>query len=327
MKILILGGTKFVGRHLVDAARTRGHEITLFHRGKTNPELFPDIEHLLGDRDGGLAPLAGRMWDCAIDTCGYVPRLVRASTSILEGCVIHYTFISSLSVYKEFGAPNQDELAPVGTIEDPTTEEITGESYGPLKVLCEHAAEEAFPGGVLNVRCGVIVGPHDPTDRFTYWVDRMARGGDVLAPGRPDAKVQFIDGRDLAAWILDRLEVQTTGTYNVTGPDSPLPLASMLEACRAVGGSEARLHWVSDAFLEAEKVTPWSEMPFYAPDLDQTFDCGRARAIGLRHRPVEEIVRDTLSWLRTRPADHAWKAGIKPEREAELLAKWRLSQA
>ena len=189
MNLLILGGTVFLGRHLVEAALARGHAVTLFNRGQHNPDLFPEVERLRGDRDGDLQALEGRRWDAVVDTCGYVPRVVRASAEMLAPNVDHYTFISSISVYADTSKPGIDEQAPVGTLDDPTTEEVTGESYGPLKALCEQAAEAAMPGRVLNIRPGLIVGPHDPTDRFTYWVRRVAEGGEVLAPGNPHAPV------------------------------------------------------------------------------------------------------------------------------------------
>ncbi len=208
MKLLVLGGTVFLGRHLVEAATARGHSVTLFNRGQHNPELYPEVEKLRGDRDSDLSALQGRRWDAVIDTCGYLPRAVRASAELLADAVDHYTFISSISVYADFHTPAMDESAPVGTLADETVEEVTGETYGPLKALCEQAAERALPGRVLNIRPGLIVGPHDPTDRFTYWPVRVARGGEVLAPGRPHVPVQVIDGRDLAEWTVRMVEAR-----------------------------------------------------------------------------------------------------------------------
>src|SRR5262245_38592594 len=193
MKLLILGGTVFLGRYLVETALAHGHEVTLFNRGQHNPDLYPDVEKLHGDRDGGLDILRGRRWDAVIDTCGYVPRVVRASAELLAGAVDHYTFISSISAYPSFKAIGNDERPPVGTLADPTVEEVTGESYGPLKALCEQAVEQALPGRTLNIRPGLIVGPYDPSDRFTYWPHRVAQGGEVLAPGRPERHVQVVD--------------------------------------------------------------------------------------------------------------------------------------
>lgn len=328
MKILILGGTVFLGRHLVEAAQARGHEVTLFNRGQHNPDLFPDVEKLRGDRSGGLDALRGRQWDAVIDTCGYVPRVVRDSAQLLADAVGHYTFISSISVYKEFSTPNADENAPLGTIEDPTVEEVTGETYGPLKVLCEQAAEEAMPGRTLSLRAGLIVGPNDVSDRFTYWPVRVARGGDVLAPGRPEHGTQFIDVRDLAEWNIRMAEAKKTGAYNATGPDYTLTMGKLLETCKEVSGSDANLVWMDEAFLLEQSVAPWSELPLWVPETEEyagfdTVNIDRALADGLTFRPVADTVRDTLAWHETRPADREWRAGMKPEREAELLQAWK----
>ena len=228
LKVLILGGTAFLGPEIVEAARAHGHVLTLFNRGKTNPGLFPDIEKLRGDRNGDLKALEGRSWDAVIDTSGYVPRHVRDSARLLSKAVGHYVFISTVSVYADFKAEGMDESAPVGTLPDPTVEQVTGETYGPLKALCEKAAEEAMPGHVANVRPGLIVGPGDPTDRFSYWPVRVAKGGDVLAPGNPDTAVQFIDVRDLAAWSVKLVEDGHAGVYNAVGPKARLTMQELL---------------------------------------------------------------------------------------------------
>jgi 2'-hydroxyisoflavone reductase len=335
MKLLIIGGTVFLGRHLVASALERGHEVTLFNRGRQHPELYPDVEKLRGDRGADLSALLGRRWDAAIDTCGYVPRVVRAAAELLAGAVEHYTFISSISVYADFSTPGIDERAAVGTLADESVEEITGETYGPLKALCERAAELALPGRVLNVRPGLIVGPHDPTDRFTYWPRRVAQGGEVLAPGRPEHGAQIIDVRDLAGWIVSMIETRQTGVYNATGPDYPLILGRLLDECRAVSGSDARFTWVSERFLLEAGVQPWTEVPLWVPEEDpanagfDAVDCAKAIAAGLRFRPLAETIRDTLAWDATRPADLEPRAGLKRACEAELLAAWhgRLQQA
>ncbi len=326
MKLLILGGTQFLGRHLVEAALARGHEVTLFHRGKTNPDLFPGVERLRGDRDGGLDVLKGRRWQAAIDTCGYVPRVVRASAELLAGAVDHYTFISTISVYADASKPNQDESARLATLADETVEEVTGETYGALKVLCERAAEAAMPGRVLTVRPGLIVGPHDPTDRFIYWPARVARGGEALAPGKPGAPVQVIDARDLAAWNLRMIEAGKIGVYNATGPAYRLTMQATLETCKAAAGSDATFTWVDEAFLLEHEVGPWMELPLWLPEGDSGLmatDCRRAIADGLTFRPLVETARDTLAWHTTRPTDHEWRAGLKPEKEAAILKAWR----
>ena len=328
MKILIIGGTQFVGRHLADAALARGHALTLFNRGRSSAGLFPDAEHLTGDRDGAdLELLRGRTWDAVLDTCGYVPRVVAQSADLLAETVFRYVFISTISVYAGFKTPHQDETAPLGVLTDPGTEEVTGGTYGPLKVACERAVEEAFPGRALMVRPGFIVGPYDPTDRFTYWPRRVAAGGDVLAPGTPEQPIQMIDGRDLAAWTLQMVEREETGIYNATGPDDGLTLGTVLETCRTVSGSDARLHWVPDAFLKENSADSTSLLPFYIPassgmDGLMTASIEKAVAQGLTFRPLAETVQDTLAWDKTRPADVPLKVGLSLEQERELLAKY-----
>ena len=335
MKILVLGGTVFVGRHIVEAALARGHEVTMFNRGEHSPDLFPTVEKLRGNRDGDLTALAGRTWDAAIDTCGYVPRIVAASAQLLANGVKHYTFISSVSAFKDFSTPSMDENGPLGTMPDPGVEEVTGETYGPLKVLCEAAAEATMPGRVLIVRPGLIVGPHDPTDRFTYWPRRVAAGGEVLAPGKPEQQVQFIDVRDLASWTIKLVEANQTGIYNATGPDYPLTMGQVLETCQQVSQSHAHLTWVDEKLLIDEKVGAWSELPLWVPDSDPKYvgfakvNCQKAIAAGLTFMPLADTVRDTLEWDATRSAEVKAnpKAGLKPEREAELLAAYHQTQA
>ena len=245
MDLLILGGTGFLGRHLVEAALADGHRPTLFNRGLSEPGLFPEIEKIEGDREGDLSPLSGRRWDAVIDTCGYVPRVVRASAGLLAGAVDHYTFVSSISVYSDDIEPGADEEAPVRELSDPTVEEVTGETYGGLKVLCEQAAEEEMLGRVLNVRPCLISGPHDPTDRFTYWPRRISAGGEVLVPDHPERNVQYIVVRDLASWIVKMSGERQTGTYHATGPAYKLQMGRMLEECEAVSGTDAEFVWVS----------------------------------------------------------------------------------
>ncbi len=324
MKLLILGGTVFLGRALVGVATARGHEVTLFHRGKHNPELFPDVERIIGDRDTDLGRLEGRKWDAVVDTCGYFPRQVRASASQLATATGHYTFVSSISVFADFDTPGMDECAPVGTLPDPTIEEITGESYGPLKALCEKEAEAAMPGRVLNIRPGLIVGAHDPSDRFTYWPVRVARGGDVLAPERPEVLVQIIDVRDLAEWNVRMVESGLTGVYNATGPDYPLTMGDVLEACKTVAASDAVFRWAPVPILNDAGVAAWTEMPIWVPESEgagfSAIDCTKAIRAGLTFRPIEDTVRATLEWAATWPEDRALRAGISPEKEAAALA-------
>ncbi len=325
MDLLILGGTRFLGRHLVEAALERGHTVTLFNRGKSNPGLFSEVETIRGDREADLSLLRGRSWDAVIDTCGYVPRAVRASAGLLSGAVDHYTFVSSISVYPDAIATGADEEAPVRELDDPTVEEITGETYGGLKALCERAAEEEMGGRVLNVRPGLISGPHDPTDRFTYWPRRISAGGEVLVPDHPGRRVQFIDVRDLASWIVEMAVERRTRTYNATGPDYELTMGRLLEECEAVSGTDAELVWVSEDFLEENGVEPFTELPLWVPREDaalQAIDCGRAIAAGLTFRPLSETIRDVLDWDRARAADEEPAAGLGPERERELLRAW-----
>jgi 2'-hydroxyisoflavone reductase len=326
MRILILGGTRFLGRHIVECALGRGHEVTLFHRGRSNPDLFPSCTTILGDRDGGLGALGSSRWDVAVDTCGYVPRLVSASARFLAGSVDHYVFISSISVYPDLTAA-VDETSPVGSMADESVEEITWQTYGPLKVLCERALEEAMPGRGLSVRAGLIVGPHDPTDRFTYWPSRVAGGGTVLAPGRREAKLQFIDVRDLSGWIVNAAERRLSGPFNVTGPAEPLTMESFLACCAETAGGEVDFTWVSDEFLTAQGVEPWMGLPLWYPGGDFRTNCDRAIREGLSFRPLAETVRDTLAWATTLPRDREWRAGIPRERERAVLDAWRESRA
>ena len=328
MQLLILGGTVFLGRHLVDAALARGHQVTLFNRGQRNPGLFPELEQLRGNRDGDLSALAGRRWDAAIDTSGYVPRIVRASAEALAGAVQHYTFISSLSVYADTNLPGLDEEARVGELpagqED--TESITGETYGPLKALSEQAACDALPGRALVIRPGLIVGPHDPSDRFTYWPSRVARGGEVLAPDGPSRAVQFVDVRDLAEWNIRLVEAGQTGTYTATGPATTLAMGELLDTCRRVTGSDAQFIWVGEELLLAEGVAPYTELPLWVPREAAGFDrfaIQRAIEAGLTFRPLEDTIQATLAWDRSRPPDTERRNGLKPEREAAMLAAWQ----
>jgi len=335
MKLLILGGTVFVGRYLVEASLARGHEVTLFNRGQHNPELYPDVEKLRGDRDGDLAMLRGRRWDAVIDTSGYLPRVVRASAELLAEATEHYIFISSISVYPHFRSLGLDESAAVGTLDDPTIEEVNGESYGPLKALCERAVVQALPGRTLVIRPGLIVGPHDVSDRFTYWVRRVAQGGEVLAPEHPGWHTQLIDVRDLAEWTVRMVEQKQIGVYNATGPEYELTIGRLLDTCRTVSGSDARFTWVSEQFLAEQQVGPWIELPLWIPQSDPDMlgfsdvSCGKAIAAGLRFRDLTLTVRDTLAWDAGRleqadaPAQALQlRAGLSREREQALLQAW-----
>lgn len=341
MKLLILGGTRFVGRHLVAAALDRGHEVTLFNRGTYSPSL-PAVETIRGDRNKDVDKLQGRRWDAVVDTCGYLPRAVKAAAEVLTDSVERYVFISSQSAYADVSVPGVDETFSLAGLTDAQLDrayEIDtsgqpsyGALYGGLKALCEQAAEQAMPNRVLTVRPGLIVGPYDYTDRFTYWVVRVARGGEVLAPGRPERPVQFIDARDLAEWIVNMVERSATGVYNANRPPNTVTMEDVLDECKLVSNSDAAFTWVSEAFLQQEKVMAWSEMPLWLPEEDAPqlrgfmfVDCDKALADGLRIRPLSETIGDTLSWARSELQDEPLKAGIDASREQTLLRKWHES--
>jgi 2'-hydroxyisoflavone reductase len=315
--MLVLGGTKFLGRAAVEAALARGHEVTLFNRGLTNAELFPEAEKLHGDRSGDLAVLRGGEWDAVLDPSGFVPGLVRASAELLSAAAGHYLFVSSISVYASLAGPN-DEDSPLAEGEMPDDRLLEDYSnYGPLKALCEAAVAAAFGERHAIVRPGLIVGAHDPTGRFTYWPHRVARGGDVLAPAPPERIVQFVDVRDVGPWLVDLSERGAAGAYNATHPGRTW--GEVLDTCREVTGSDATFTWVPDSFLAEREVGEWMELPMWIHSADEAgihaADVSRAQAAGLTFRPLEETVRDTLELAQ--PTDDA---GLKPEREAELLA-------
>jgi 2'-hydroxyisoflavone reductase len=322
MRLLVLGGTKFLGRHVVAHALADGHEVTTFTRGQTNPELFPDAEHLHGDRDGALDALRGRTWDGVVDTSGYVPRIVRQSAELLRDAVQRYVFVSSISVYADFSAP-VSESSPVAELEDPATEEILP-NYGGLKAACERVVEEVYGGRSARVRAGLIVGPYDATDRFTYWPRRIAAGGDVLAPGNPDAPTQFVDSRDLAAWLVRLALHGPGGTFNATGPAAVLTMRELLERSRAALGSDARFVWVEDQPILDAGVEPWTELPLWLPGEDSAglarADISRALAAGLTFRPVEATVHDTYVWDAGEPGD---RPTLTREKEAAVLSAAR----
>ncbi len=342
MKLLIIGGTVFLGKHLIEAALARGHEVAMFNRGTHDDGMFPEVERLRGDRREDLSALRGRRFDAVIDTCGYVPVTVRASARLLSESAAHYTFISSQSVYASYDVPGMDEMHTVQKLSDEQVREAEaikpegniiavnyGEMYGGLKALCERVVEEEMPGRALSIRAGLIVGPGDYTDRFTYWVRRVAAGGEVLAPGDADRPVQLVDVRDLAEWLVRMAENRTAGIYNATGPARKLSMQELLEACRSASGSDASFTWVSDDFLKEAEVAGWSEMPLWLPAEDNvvnffSVDCGKAINAGLTFRPPVETARAILEWDRTR--DGELRAGLKLEREMELLRAWHQKQ-
>ena len=317
MRLLLLGGPRFLGRAVTDAALAGGHEVTFFNRGRTNPELYPEVERIVGDRAGDLGGLRGRSWDAVIDTCGYLPEVVRASAEALAESGV-YCFVSSLSVYKDFTYVN-DEDSPVAELGDLPANEVTNESYGPLKALCEDAVRDVFGARALVVRPGLIVGPHDPTGRFTYWPHRIARGGEVLAPAPPESPTQVIDVRDLGTWIVELCGRRVSGTYNATHPG--VSWEQLLDTCRRFASTDAKITWVSSEFLVEEEVGEWMELPLWLVDPSMAYadrvDVSRALEAGLTFRPLEETVRGTLDEAETTDT-----AGLRPEREAELLAAW-----
>ncbi|GIQ69349.1 NAD-dependent epimerase/dehydratase family protein [Xylanibacillus composti] len=330
MRILVIGGTIFVGHHIVEAALRAGHEVTLFNRGQSNPDAFPEAEKLVGDRNSDLTALKGRSWDAVIDTSGYIPKTVKRLAELLADAVEHYTFISSISVYKEFMIPGMDENGPLREMDDPDSEDVWN-YYGELKVLSERHLDALMPGRALHLRSGLIAGPRDPMDRFTYWAARVQRGGKVLAPGQPQDPVQIIDVRDLAEWSIAMVEARQSGPFNVVGPDYPLTFGRLLAECKAVSGSDAEFEWVDSDFLMDKKVIPWDEMPLWNPCQGETANMiyylaqsnRKALAHGLRFRPLADTIRDVLAWDATRPADQIRSAGLAARKESRLLAEWQ----
>ncbi len=329
-RILILGGTGFLGPATVAAAKARGHELTLFNRGKTRPGLFPDIETLLGDRDPdkgeGLKALVGRKWDAVIDNSGYFPRQVSASAKLLAPNVNRYIFISSISAYADNSIEGQDETARLATTPDPTVEKITEETFGPLKVLCEKAVEAALPGKTIVVRPGYIVGPDDPSGRFTYWPVRLDRGGEVLAPGAPNDPVQIIDVRDLGDWLVTLIEHESLGVFNAAGPRDRLAWGDLLESCRKATAAKSSLTWVRGDWIakQANDVFPiWA--PFGGDTRGfHTWKNTRAVKAGLKFRPHAETVKDTLAWYKTQSEGGRTRlAGPPAEKESALLTTWK----
>ena len=354
MRLLIIGGTRFLGRHLAERAIAAGHNVTLLNRGLSGPGLIPQARHLIADRDreADLAVLEGGRWDAAIDTCAYVPRQVRMLAARLRGCIGQYQLVSTISVYASMQGASTGEDAALVELPDARVEQVTGETYGGLEVLCERAAAEGFSAhdvqGKQGTPClvgrpGLLVGPFDPTGRFSWWVQRIARGGPTLAPGEPEQRVQFIDARDAAAWLLLQAEARREGCFNLTGPLSPLTMGGLLATARQALRSDAALEWVDEAHLLAHNVAPWTDLPLWLPR-DQAglhrADIRRAIATGLVCRPAAETVLDTAAWLRAA----AWQpaaglqpttagpaprpqVGLAPEREQQLLQDWRAAQA
>jgi 2'-hydroxyisoflavone reductase len=329
MKLLVLGGTLFLGRHVVEAALERDHEVTLFNRGETNPDLFPDVERLRGDRDGNLSALAGREWDAVVDPSGYVPRIVQQSVELLRGEASHYSFVSSISVYRDFARIGITEDYPVAGL--PEKSEDVGTHYGALKALSEDVVRESFGDHALIARAGVIVGAYDWSNRFGWWVRRVARGGEVLVPAAPEWPVQIIHARDLADWMLGMAEQRESGTFNAVS--ETISMMDLLVQIRSVTGSDADFVPVEEQFLLDEGIEPWEELPLWLatsanPDFAgmMAVDVTRSRAAGLRHRSLTETIREALAWEEESSREHNGRAGaasgLDPARERELLAAW-----
>ena len=339
LRILILGGTGFTGPYQIQYALGRRHKVTTFNRGKTHPGETPtEFEQLVGDRNGKLDALKNRQWDVVIDNPTTLPAWVRDAAQILKGNVERYVFISTISVYGEI-KQGVDESAPLAKYEGPDPYKETLEAmkasgfktYGPLKALSEKEAEKWFPGKALVIRPGLIVGPRDESDRFTYWPVRIDRGGEMLAPGDPKDPVQFIDARDLAEWTIRMVENSETGIYNATGPAKPLGIGGMLDGIKDAEKSNASFTWVNEEFLTQQKVEPWSDMPVWAgkeSGIART-NISRALSKGLTFRPLADTARDTLAWFKSLPQDRQSKlrAGLTSEREAEVLATWKKQKA
>ena len=337
MKLLIIGGTRFLGRHLVTAALEREHEVTLFNRGRHSSDSN-NVETIHGDRHTDVAKLNGRRWDAVIDTCGMLPRAVRAAAEVLSDAVERYIFISSQNAYAGVSAPGVTEGSPLATLTPEQLEEAYaidrsgepsyGKLYGGLKALCEQAAEEVMPNRVLIIRPGLIVGPYDYTDRFTYWVERTARGGEILAPGRPDRFVQFIDVRDLAEWIVRMLERKQSGIYNAHGMLGTLTMKDLLDECRTVSQSDAAFTWASEKFLLQEGVTAWTDMPLWLPEEAAPhlrgfmfINCDKAVNAGLTFHSLKDTIGATLTWYQT--DRRKLSAGLDSDKEQALLRKLR----
>jgi 2'-hydroxyisoflavone reductase len=328
MRMLVLGGTSFVGRHIVEAALAAGHEVTLFNRGKTNPGLFDQLEQRHGDRQtGDYASLADGQWDGLVDVNAYIPRAVREAAAAVDGRVGHYTFISTCSVYANTQSGPVAEDHEVEELEDPASEAVTNETYGALKAACERQAAESFGGAGVHVtviRPGIVAGPHDPTDRFTYWVRRAARGGQVLAV-RPDQPVQVVHARDQADFVVKATAECLADTFNTTGPTEPLATAGLIAACAEAAGADVEVVWVDEDFMKEHQ----AYVPLYLPraiDRDGLFQCSSAKALahGFRNRPIGDTAADTLAWDRTRDDPKGDLPGAPTaDDEARLLEEWR----
>ncbi|MEJ0087357.1 MAG: NAD-dependent epimerase/dehydratase family protein [Pseudomonadota bacterium] len=330
LKVLILGGTGFIGPHFVRVLTEAGHTVTLFNRGKRDPEAKPGVEQLLGDRNGQVDALKGRDWDVCIDNSGYKPSQVRLTAELLQPHIKHYIFISSVSAYADYISTNIDEDYKLATLKDPANEEVTGETYGGLKVLCEQIVQKTYGKNANVIRPTYIAGPGDPTDRFTYWPVRVSRGGEMLAPGTPADPIGYIDVRDLADFTRTCVEKRIGGVYNLCNRPRSATIGELLEKSKRISGADTRFAWASAEFIDknglnAESAPP-NAIPIWSPPTGDSagfalIRCDRAVAKGLKFRSLETTIRDTLEWQKTRPAERqTLRAGLPPEKEKELLA-------
>ena len=325
MRLLVLGGTQFLGRAVVDAALGEGHDVTLFNRGVTNPELYPDVERLRGNLESDLQALRGRRWDAVVDLDPTkLPAAVRRYAQVLRGAVEHAVFVSTISVYADPSGPiTEESLVHEPPVPEPTS--FDAELYGGLKVGCERAVLEVFGERAAIVRPGLIAGPNDPTERFTYWVRRLPEGGEVLAPGHPDRPIQLIDVRDLGSWLVAVAGRRIGGVFNATGPVEPISLGALLERLQGTIGPRARLVWVPDEPMLAAGVTPWTELPLWLPGEDDSglmrVDVGRALYEGLTLRPIEVTARDTLAWSRAVPEQRPTLTRDRERRILEMVGR------
>lgn len=328
MRILLIGGTRFIGRHVVEAALAAGDDVTVFHRGQTGADLFPGVEHRLGDRNTDLSALGAGSWDATVDTCAYFPRQVQSLADALGERAGHYLVVSSVSAYASPDHRGYREDAPLIELDDPTVEEVTDKTYGGLKVLCERVALDRFGPRILVVRPTYVVGPDDYTWRFPYWVARMARGGEVLAPGPADAPAQVIDVRDMASWMVTLLHRGESGPFHAVGPSATFTWGEQLDAiAEAVAPAGTSLVWVDEKFLLDAGVDEQA-LPLWSggdPDvLMMTADPGAAVATGLDIRDLQQTVLDTLAWTRT--VEQPERPGLDAAAEAALLDRWRLAR-
>ncbi len=325
--LLILGGTGFIGPHLTEQALARGFSVTHFNRGKRDAEV-ENVETLLGDRKGQLDSLKGRSWDAVVDNTGYIPKYEKMSSDLLAPNTGYCLYISSISAYASFLKPN-DESSPRGVLANPDEEQVTNDTYGPMKALCEDYVRQAFGSRSSIVRPGYIVGPLDPTDRFTYWPVRVARGGEMAVPGTPADPIQIIDVRDLARFMLDLVERRVDGFFNAVTPPGALTMGGMIDTSKSVSGADTRFTWIDEDFLaqqlkpEEMNFAPWGPMHGAEAGASLT-GITRSVAEGLRSRPLDETVRDTLAWHATRPPERQaqLRSGLSVEQETRLLAAW-----